>query len=341
VTEAAEEKGADVAVARRRPWVRSVLRRLVVFAVTVLVASFLVFLLVALLPGDVARATLGLGASDDQVEALRSQWGLDRPLLLRYAEWLGGFLTGDLGQSYVTGESVSSQVAPRLAVTAWLVGLSTPLALIVALVTGVIAAVGRRRWWGAVISGVSHLGLAIPAFFAATLLVLVFAVALGWLPATGYEPLFAGRGVDLAGWASHLVLPVAAIVIVQGSLLARYVRSSFIDVLTEDYYRTARAVGWTRWRAVFRHGLRNAATSLATVVGLQLASLLVGVILVEQVFALPGLGSLLIRAVSGKDLLVVQGVVMVLVVAVLLINLIVDLAYLAIDPRLRRQGETA
>jgi len=313
---------------------RAVLRRLAIFLATVLVASVVIFVIVQALPGDVAQATLGLGASPEAVAALRQTWGLDRPLLLRYVEWLAGMLHGDFGASYATGLTVASQMAPRLAVTAWLVGLSIPLSVVVAVPLGMVAAMWRRRIVGVITNALSHIGLAIPVFFAGAVLTIVFAVRLRWLPANGYVPL-----TDAPGrWAAHLVLPVASIVIVQGCLLARYVRAGFIDVLNEDYYRTARSAGWTRWRGLIRHGMRNMATSLVTIVGVQVATLLVGAILVEQVFVLPGLGSLLLQAVSAHDLAVVQAVGMLLVFAVLVINLVVDLAYFAIDPRLVRGG---
>jgi len=315
---------------------RAFARRLAIFLGTVVAASVVIFLIVQALPGDVAVATLGTGASPEAVAALRANWGLDRPMALRYLDWVGGMLHGDLGNSYATGESVVSQIGPRLAVTAWLVGLSIPLSLFFALPLGMYSAMKRRRWTGAVVNAASHVGLAIPVFFAGTLLTILFAVKLGWFHANGYVPLRTSVG----GWASHMVLPVLSIVIVQGCFLFRYVRAGFIDVLGEDYYRTARAVGWTRWRALVRHGTRNVAVSLVTVLGMQIASLLVGAILVEQVFVLPGLGTLLVRSALSKDLMVVQGVAMLLVFAVLAVNFLVDVAYLVIDPRVAKEVRT-
>jgi peptide/nickel transport system permease protein len=289
-------------------------------------------LIIQALPGDVAQVTLGVGASPDDVDALRQKWGLDRPLIIRYFEWLGGMLHGDFGASYLKGQPVVSQITPRLAVTLWIVGLSIPLSLLVAIPMGLFSAMMRRRWSGALINALSHVGLAMPVFFLGVLLTMVFAVHLGWFPANRYVPITK----SVSQWASRMVLPVMTLVLVQGCFLARYVRAGFIDVLGEDYYRTARASGWTKWRGLVRHGMRNMATSLVTVVGLQISSLLVGAVLIEEVFVLPGLGSLLIDAVGSRDLVVVQGVVMLLVFAVLLINFLVDLAYLWIDPRLRR-----
>ena len=315
----------------------SLARRTGLFAASLLGATAVIFLIVQALPGDVASATLGLGASPQAVADLRQQWGLDRPLATRYVAWLAGLLHGDLGSSFPSGQSVASQIQPRLAVTCWLVGLALPLALLLAVPAGVVSALFRRRWPGAVASTLSQVGLAVPVFFTGLVLVVVFAVRGGWLPANGYTPLTGPRG-DAAGWASHLVLPVATLVIAQASLLTRYVRSGFVDVLEEDYLRTARAIGWTRWGALLRHGTRNAALSVVTVLGLQAGAMLVGAIIVEQVFQLPGLGSLLLQAVSQRDLPVVQGIAVLLVFVVLVLSLVVDVLYLAIDPRLRGRG---
>jgi peptide/nickel transport system permease protein len=309
--------------------------RLLVFAASLVVASAAIFLVVNALPGDVATAILGFGADPSSVAALRVRLGLDRPLLVRYLSWAGGMLHGDLGSSYLTGEPVSGLVAPRVAVTAWLVVISMVLAPLVALPVGMLAAMKRRTWQGAVASAASQVGLSIPAFYAGILLVVVFAVGLHWLPANGYTDLVVAGTWRPAEFVQHLVLPVASLVVVQASVLTRYVRSAFVEVLGEDYFRTARAVGWTRWRALWRHGVRNAAISVVTVIGLQLSTLLVGAIVVEQVFRIPGLGTALLSAVSNRDLIVVQGIVMVLVFAVLVINLLTDLSYLLIDPRLR------
>ncbi|MDR2895333.1 MAG: ABC transporter permease [Propionibacteriaceae bacterium] len=308
----------------------AVIRRLAVFLATLLIASLIIFTLVQALPGNVAQATLGMGATPEAVAELSRRWGLDQPFINRYWDWLFALIQGDLGHSYATGLGVGQQLAPRLGVTAWLLVWSLPIACAVALPLGMMAAMWRRRRRGFVVNAITQVGFAVPVFFAGSILVIVFALKLGWLPANGYVSITSSP----AAWASHLLLPVATIAIVQACFFARYVRSSFIDVMVEDYYRTARAIGWTRWRGLIRHGLRNAATSLLTVVGLQVANLLVGAILVEKVFVLPGLGSLLMSAVAAHDLAVVQVIVMLLVAVVLLINLLVDIAYLLVDPRL-------
>lgn len=308
--------------------------RLGVLALSLAAASVLIFLVAQALPGDVARVVLGDGATEAQLAAKRAELGTDRPLAVRYAEWVVHLLAGDMGRSWLSGLPVAALVLPKLGVTAWLVTFGLALAILVALPAGMLAALKRRQWPGLVTSVAAQVGMAVPAFWAGILLVLVFAVRLRWLPANGYVPLRA----DPREWASHLVLPVLSLGLVQGAVLMRYVRSAFIEVLHEDYYRTARAVGWTRWRALVRHGVRNAALSLVTVVGLQLAAVLVGAIVIEQVFVLPGLGTLLLGAVAQHDLMVVQGIVMMLVFAVLVINTLVDMSYLLIDPRLRAES---
>lgn len=311
-----------------------VVRRLAVFLVSVLVASVLVFWVGSALPGNVAQVVLGVQATPDAVARLQHDFGLDRPWPVRYLSWLGGLLHGDLGRSYLTGEPVLSQVVPRLEVTGWLVGLAMLLAVLLAVPAGMWAAVRRRHADGFAVSALSQVGLAVPGFWLGILASLVFAVRLGWLPANGYLPLADGIG----GWAAHMVLPVVSLALVQASVLARYVRSATIEVLREDYYRTARAGGWRTVPALLRHGLRNVALPVVTVIGLQLATLLAGAIIIESVFALPGLGRLLLDAVAQRDLMVVQGIVLLLVVAVLAINALVDLSYALLDPRLRSEG---
>lgn len=305
--------------------------RLGIFALSLTVASVVIFAITQALPGDIARVLLGDGASPEQLAARRAQLGTDRPLVEQYLGWIGGMVTGDFGRSWLSGLPVAQLIGPRVGVTAWLAGLGLLLAAVIAVPLGAVAAVRRRRWPGFATSALAQIGMAIPAFWAGILLVLVFAVGLAWLPANGYVPLTG----DPAGWASHLVLPVVSLGLVQAAVLIRYVRSAFLEVLGEDYFRTARAIGWTPWRALARHGLRNAAVSLVTVIGLQLASVLVGAIVIERVFVLPGLGSLLLASVTSNDLIVVRGVVMLLVLAVLVINAAVDISYVFIDPRLR------
>ena len=316
-----------------------VLRRVLVRAAwllaSLLLASFLIFAVANALPGDMAQIVLGTNAAPGEAEALRERLGLNRPFLVRYLEWLGGVLQLDFGNSYIGNRPIGPLIAARLEVTLSLTILGMLLAVLVALPIGAYAAARRRHLDGAAVSALSQVGLAIPAFWAGIWLVIIFAVQLRWLPASGYVSYWDSIGQ----WLLHLILPVISLALVQGSVISRYVRSSVIEVMQEDYFRTARAVGWSKTRALVRHGLRNIAISLLTVIGLQLATLLVGAIIIEQVFALNGLGSTLLRAVSGRDLGVVQAIVLLLVWSVLIINFLVDVAYQIIDPRLRRAAE--
>ncbi|MGA4507275.1 ABC transporter permease [Propionibacteriaceae bacterium G1746] len=316
--------------------VRAVLIRLATLVASLLGSSLVVFLAVQTLPGDLAGAILGTSATPERVAALRAELGLDRPWYVRYGDWLAGFVRGDLGSSALNGEPIWQLIDGPLGVTVWLVGFGMLVSIAVALPLGLWSAMRRRHADGVIVNALSHIGMAVPAFLAGLLLTVVFAVHLRWLPANGFTPLV----VDPVAWARSLVLPVLSLALVQGAMLTRYVRSAFVEVLGEDYLRTARSIGWTRLGAVLRHGMRPAGLSLVTVVGLMLVSLLVGAIVVEQVFVLPGLGSTLLRAVTQRDLLLVQGIVMLLVAAVLVINAVVDMVFLLLDPRLRRAPST-
>lgn len=315
---------------------RQVLARLGIFALSLAAASLVVFVITQLLPGDVAAGMLGQGATPEQLAAKRAELGTDRTFGVQYLEWVAGMLTGDFGRSWVSGLPVATLIRPRLEVTASLVLGGLALAIAVALPLGAVAALKRRRWPGFATSAAAQVGMAIPAFWAGILLVFVFGVMLRWLPPGGYVPI----GRDPGAWARHLVLPVIALGVVQAAVLVRYVRSAFLEVLGEDYYRTARSIGWTKWRALARHGVRNAALSLVTVLGLQLAAVIVGAIVIERVFVLPGLGSLLLDTVTARDLIVVRGIAMLLVFVVLVINALVDISYVFIDPRLRAREDS-
>ena len=315
---------------------RGLLLRLSVLVASLAAASLVIFWITQALPGDVARVMLGDGASPEQLAAKRAELGTDRPFLVQYGAWAGGLLHGDFGASWYSTLPVAALIGPRAAVTGWLITGGLLVAIAVALPLGALAALHRRRIAGFAVSASAQVGMAIPAFWAGILLSMLFAVQLRWLPANGYVPLTR----DPAAWAEHLILPILALGLVQAAVLIRYVRSSFLDVLGEDYYRTARSIGWTRGAALWRHGIRNAALSLVTVIGLQLSALIVGAIVIERVFVLPGLGSLLLDSVSQFDLAIVRGIVMILVAVVLVVNGLIDMAYVIIDPRLRQEGST-
>ena len=307
------------------------LRRAGIFLLTALVASVVVFALLSILPGDVARTMLGVQATPEAVAQLRQELGLDRPAPLRYLDWISGFFRGDLGTSYVTRQPIGPEVFDHLQVSLILVVSAMIIAVAVALPVGIVAAYREGTACGTLVSALSQLLVAVPGFLAGLLLVIIFAVTLGWLPSSGWAAPIEGVGPFL----SYLILPALSLGLIQGAILSRYVRSAVLEISREDFMRTARSKGLTPLRALLRHGLRNALIPVLTVGGIELAALLVGAIVIESVFVVPGLGSLLVFSVQNRDLVEIQAIVMVIVVLVLLINLLVDLLYTVIDPRLR------
>lgn len=298
-------------------------------------ASVVVFAVLDLLPGNVAQVMLGESATPEAVAALEARLGLDRPAPVRYLDWLRGLVTLDFGTSHAYDSPIVELVAERLAVTLPLALLAMTLTVVLALAAGLYAASRHNRAGDLGVMALSQLGIAVPSFWFGILLVMLFAVKLPWFPSGGFPGWSEDEGGGLWEGLRSLALPAVALAVVQAAILARFTRSAVLDVLREDYLRTARAKGLGPMAALVRHGLRNAAVPVVTVLGLQLATLLVGAVVIERVFVIPGLGSLLLDAVGNRDLLVVQDVVMVLVVAVLLVNFLVDLLYVVIDPRLR------
>lgn len=304
------------------------------FVVTYLVATVVVFLFMRLIPGDPAQIALGVNATPELLEQTRKEFGTDQPLITQYFDWAGGLLRGDFGTSYVTRADISPLVMDRLQVSLILVIAAMVVALAIAIPLGTWAAVKHRNLSGVLIGAGSQLGVAIPGFLAAILLVLIFAVGLGWLPASGWTP----PGEDFGDFLRRLILPVLALASVQGAILTRYVRSAVLEIMSEDYLRTARAKGLSKMGALVKHGLRNAAIPVITVTGVQIAALIIGAVVIERVFVIPGLGSMLLDAVGNRDLLTVQSVVMVLVAITLVLNLVVDVLYTIIDPRMRKSA---
>jgi peptide/nickel transport system permease protein len=301
------------------------------FIATVLASTVVVFLLLRIMPGDPATVALGIEATPVQLESWRNEHGTNAPVIAQYFDWLGGLLRGDFGVSYVSQQNISSTVLDRLQVTLILVGVAMLIALIVAMPLGTLSAMKHKSASGVLISGISQIGVAVPSFLVGILLVSFFAISLGWFPSGGWVA--PNDGPD---FLSHLVLPAVALGSVQASILTRYVRSAVMEIMREDFLRTARSKGLTAGVALVRHGLRNAGIPVLTVVGVQLAGLLIGAVVIERVFSIPGLGSYLVDSVGNRDLLAVQAVVVVLVIAIVLINFLVDLAFTVVDPRLRR-----
>jgi peptide/nickel transport system permease protein len=308
-----------------------VLRRAGVFLASLVVASVLIFAVMAVLPGDPAQVAAGTDATPEQIAALREQFGLEGGPVQRYLRWVSGLLSGELGTTFVGKRPIADEIGTRLQVTIPLTLLAMALSIVIAVPLGMAAALHHRRPVGTGVTVVSQVGIGIPAFWAGLLLSNYVGVDLGWLPANG----FTTWEESPADALRSLLLPAVSIAIVQAAVLTRYVRSAVLEVLHEDHLRTARAKGMTRSAALRRHGMRNAAIPIVTVIGLQVSALFVGAVVIENVYALPGLGKLLVEAVANREVVLVQDLVLLLTVVVLLIGLAVDLLYVVIDPRLR------
>ncbi|MCC7275283.1 MAG: ABC transporter permease [Alphaproteobacteria bacterium] len=310
------------------------LRRFLTLVATLLAASLVVFLVLEVLPGDPAQVMLGVDAQPDTVEALRRRLGLDRPPVERYVAWIAGLATGDLGISYTYSVPVAELVAERLVLTVPLALIAMALTVAIALALGLYAAShhGRPGDWGVMAFG--QAGIAVPNFWFAILLILLFSVQFGWFSAGG----FPGWSAGVLPALRSLVLPAVSLAIVQAAILARVTRSAVLEVLREDFVRTARAKGLSRRQALWRHVLRNAMIPVVTIMGLQFANLLTGTIIIENVFYLPGVGRLVFQAITQRDLIVVKDVVVLIAALVVFVNFLVDVLYAVIDPRLRTQG---
>ena len=313
------------------------LKRLAALVVTLWAASVVVFLVMAVLPGDPAAVMLGTGARPDTLAALRRELGLDQPLVVQYLDWVGGFVSGDFGRSYTYDVPVAQLVLERAVVSLPLALMAMALSTVIAIPAGVIAASRHNRPADIGLSLFAQVGIAIPNFWFAMLLILVFAVILGWFPAGGFAGWDAGIMVALGS----LILPAAALALPQAAILTRVTRSSVLEVLREDHVRTARAKGLTRSAALWRHAVRNALIPVVTIMGLQFSFLIAGTIIIENVFYLPGIGRLLFQAIAQRDLIVVQSLVVLLAGTVVVVNFLVDMGYFALDPRLRRSGHGA
>jgi len=309
------------------------LRRLVSLSLSLVAASLVIFLVMEVVPGDPASFMLGINADPGALAALRQQMGLDEPLPLRYLGWVAGLLQGDFGVSYTYRVPVAELISERVMISLPLTLYALALSTLIAFPAGIIAAARRNSAADLSVMGATQLGVAIPNFWFAMILVLVFAVNLRWFSAGGFPGWDAGFGPAIKA----LTLPAIALALPQASILARVMRSSLIDTLEEDFMRTARAKGLSRSQALWRHALRNALIPVLTIIGLQFSFLLAGGIIIENVFYLPGLGRLVFQAITQRDLIVVRSVVILLVFAVIVVTFLVDLAYAAADPRLRRQ----
>ena len=309
------------------------LKRLISLGLSLVAASVVIFFTIEIIPGDAARLMLGINATQDAVDALRVQLGLDQAMIARYWSWVSGLVQGDFGVSYTYRVPVAEMVQGRVWVSLPLAMYALILSTLIAFPIGIIAAANRGSWADWMVMGGTQLGVAIPNFWFAMIMVNLLAIKYRWFTAGGFP-----------GWDDPLValksltLPAFVLALPQASILARVMRSALLDTLSEDFMRTARAKGRTRRGALVHHALRNAMIPVLTIIGLQFSFLLAGAIIIEKVFFLPGLGSMIFTAITQRDLIVVESVVMLLVFAVILVTFIVDITYALVDPRLRRRA---
>jgi peptide/nickel transport system permease protein len=310
---------------------RFILVRVVMLGVSLAVAALMIFLVLEILPGDPAAAMLGVSATPETIAALRAELGLDQPAAQRFLRWLAGLATGDLGLSYAYRVPVGGLIGERFGVTLPLAVLAMLLAAGIGILLGVAAASRANTRLDVALMGFSQLGLAIPNFWFGLLFVLVFSIGLGWFPSGGFPGWSAGAGPALHA----LILPAFALALPMAAVLARITRSAVMEALGEDYILTARAKGLSRAEALVRHALRNALIPVMTILGLQFSFLLTGTVVVEGVFALPGLGRLLIQAIGGHDLMLIRSLVLIFAGVAMAVNALVDITYGLLDPRMR------
>jgi len=310
--------------------VRYLLRRSAALLVVLFGVSILSFAVIPLVPGSPARVRLGVQATPQAVADLEKQLGLDLPLTQQYLNWAGGIIRGDFGTSLISNQNISGEVGRRLPATLQLAFAALLVGLLIALPAGISAALKPGSFRDAGVGLFSQLGVSIPDFWLGILLIVFFAETLDWLPSSGYAPLAEG----FWPWLSHLLLPAVSAGVISGAIMTRFVRSAMLEVMGQDYIRTARAKGLPRRTVVNRHGLRNAAISIATIVGLQMATLLSSVVVIEIIFSWPGLGSMALNATLQRDYPVLQAALLLFAATFALINLLTDLSYLFLDPSL-------
>ena len=308
-----------------------VARRLLATVPVLLIVAVLVFLLLRLTPGDPAAIMAGDAANTEQIAQIRANLGLERPIPAQFGIWFGHLLSGDLGESFYYKTQVTTLIGQRLEPTLSLAAITIVVAVLVAVPLGVVAAWRFGGWFDRALMGFSVLGFSVPVFVLAYILIWLVSLKLGWLPVQGYQRLADGAGP----WLYHLALPSITLSVIYIALIARVTRASVIDALGEDYIRTARAKGLPEARVLIRHALANAAVPIVTVIGIGIALLIGGVVVTESVYAIPGLGRLTVDAVLARDFPTVQGLILFFSFVYVMVNLLVDLSYLFLDPRIR------
>ncbi len=309
---------------------RYLLQRLVLALVVIWGVSIAVFLIIQLVPGDPARVVLGVQANEENIDAMRERMGLNKPVLEQYVDWVGGVVRGDFGNSLITSQSVSEQIGNRLPATVQLAFMSLLIGLCVAFPLGIISALYPNSLIDIVASVISQIGVSIPDFWLGIMLILLFSLTLEILPPSGYAPLSEGVG----DWLEHMILPAMTAGLISGSIQTRFIRSAMLEVLHENYIRTAYAKGLRRLTVIRLHALPNAMITIVTIIGLQMTALFSAVVVVEIVFAYPGLGKLSLDAVLDRDYPLLQGAVLTIATIVTFINLGVDMLYFFLDPRI-------
>lgn len=307
-----------------------ILQRVLLAILVIWGVTFIVYMIVHIVPGDPARVILGAYASNEAVAAIRERLGLNDPFLQQYGSWLFAALRGDLGSSLITSQPVAPQLLQRLGPTIELSFASLLVGLVIAFPVGILSAVRPGSKLDLIASFLSQIGVSVPSFWMGILLILLFSLTLGWLPPSGYTPF----AEDVGDWLGHLILPAVTSGIVSASILTRFIRSSMLDVLHMNYIQTARSKGLTEQMVTMRHALRNALISIVTIIGLQITALMSGVVIVEVVFGWPGLGRLALDAVLDRDYPLLQGAVLTVAIIVTLVNLVVDMLYFFLDPRI-------
>jgi peptide/nickel transport system permease protein len=310
-----------------------ILRRFAFLVVSLLLAMVVLFLLLRVLPGDPSNALLSINATPEQIAAAKAQVGSDQPLLQQFASWFGGMLSFNLGESFITSLPVGPEIASRLAVTIPLTLLAFVIALVLALIIGFVAAWKSNTWYGVALSAISQLGIAVPVFWVGILLVSAFSINLRIFPSGGFPR---DDWADPASALTSLALPVITVAVVMSASIARYVRSATLDVIGSDYLRNARALGSSFGQAMRHHGVRNGSVPVISILGIELATTFLGAVVVESVFTLPGLGSMLLKAIAQHDYPNIQGILFVSTLAVLIIGFAADVLQRIIDPRLRQ-----
>ena len=314
------------------PLLRYILRRLLLAVPVLLGISLIVFLMMALIPGDPALAILGAYATPDNVAKLNAELGLDRPLPVQYLTWLGNLLSGDFGRSYSLNRPVLDEILERLGPTLLLAGTALVLATVLGLAAGVVAAVRQYGWPDRLLTLIVLVGISTPSFWLGLILVLLFAVRLGWFPASGMVAIYGGGGpLDIL---HHLVLPALTLALVATGVIARLTRANMLEVLRQDFIRTARAKGVDESRVIRRHAFRNALVNIIPIIGIQAGFVLGGAVYIETVFQWPGIGRMLVTAITTRDILLVQGGVLVVAAAYVGINLLTDVVQHLLDPRI-------